>query len=87
MQCRPGNKPPRPPAHPLRPGWCRGRRVFVAITTVMAVLLLEVWLDYRKEIFHRAQTTSGLLRHVYRLLTLGSDDVSAAADEMVELQE
>jgi Ni/Fe-hydrogenase subunit HybB-like protein len=45
----------------------------------MAVLLLEVWLDYRKEIVERSKTTSGPLRYVYKVLTLGSDDTSDAA--------
>jgi Ni/Fe-hydrogenase subunit HybB-like protein len=52
---------------------------FVYLWYLMAVLLLEIWLDYRKEIVERARSTSGPLRHVYRALTLGSDDVSDAA--------
>jgi Ni/Fe-hydrogenase subunit HybB-like protein len=52
---------------------------FVYLWYLMAVLLLEIWLDYRKEIVERAQSTSGPLRYVYRLLTLGSDDVSEEA--------
>ena len=52
---------------------------FVYLWYLMAVLLLEIWLDYRREIVLLARTTSGPLRHVYRLLTLGSDDVSEEA--------
>src|SRR5512144_3228930 len=52
---------------------------FVYLWYLMAVLLLEIWLDYRKDIVERAQTTSGPLRYVYRLLTLGSSDVSEEA--------
>ena len=52
---------------------------FVYLWYLMAVLLLEIWLDYRREIVMLARTTSGPLRHVYRLLTLGSDDVSEEA--------
>ena len=52
---------------------------FVYLWYLMAVLLLEIWLDYRREIVERSRTTTGPLRHVYRLLTLGSDDVSEEA--------
>lgn len=52
---------------------------FVYLWYLMAVLLLELWLDYRKEIVRRSQTTRGPLRYFYKVLTLGSDDVSAAA--------
>jgi Ni/Fe-hydrogenase subunit HybB-like protein len=52
---------------------------FVYLWYLMAVLLLEIWLDYRREIVELARSTTGPLRHVYRLLTLGSYDVSEAA--------
>ena len=52
---------------------------FVYLWYLMAVLLLEIWLEYRPEIVERAQTASGPLRLVYRLLTLGSYDVSPEA--------
>ena len=52
---------------------------FVYLWYLMAVLLLEIWLDYRREIVELARTTTGPLRHVYRLLTLGSNDVSEEA--------
>jgi len=52
---------------------------FVYLWYLMAVLLLELWLDYRKEIVQRSQTTRGPLRYFYKALTLGSDDVSAEA--------
>jgi Ni/Fe-hydrogenase subunit HybB-like protein len=52
---------------------------FVYLWYLMAVLLLEIWLDYRKDIVRLAQTTTGPLRHVYRLFTLGSYDVSEEA--------
>jgi Ni/Fe-hydrogenase subunit HybB-like protein len=52
---------------------------FVYLWYLMAVLVLEIWLDYRKDIVQLAQTTTGPLRHVYRLLTLGSYDVSEEA--------
>jgi Ni/Fe-hydrogenase subunit HybB-like protein len=52
---------------------------FVYLWYLMAVLLLEIWLDYRREIVELARSTSGPLRHFYRLLTLGSYDVSEEA--------
>ena len=52
---------------------------FVYLWYLMAVLLLEIWLDYRKDIVRLAQTTTGPLRLVYRLLTLGSYNVSEEA--------
>lgn len=52
---------------------------FVYLWYLMAVLLLEIWLDYRKDIVRLAQSTTGPLRRVYRLLTLGSYDVSEEA--------
>jgi predicted membrane protein len=52
---------------------------FVYLWYLMVVLLLEIWLDYRKDIVRLAQTTTGPTRLVYRLLTLGSYDVSEEA--------
>jgi Ni/Fe-hydrogenase subunit HybB-like protein len=52
---------------------------FVYLWYLMAVLLLEIWLDYRKDIVRLAQTSTGPLRPLYRLLTLGSYDVSEEA--------
>jgi Ni/Fe-hydrogenase subunit HybB-like protein len=52
---------------------------FVYLWYLMAVLLLEIWLDYRKDVVRLAATTTGPLRLVYRLLTLGSRDVSEEA--------
>jgi Ni/Fe-hydrogenase subunit HybB-like protein len=51
---------------------------FVYLWYLMAVLLLEIWLDYRKDIVRLAQEP-GRLRPLYRLLTLGSYDVSEQA--------
>jgi Ni/Fe-hydrogenase subunit HybB-like protein len=49
---------------------------FVYLWYLMAVLLLEIWLDYRRDIVLKAQSSSGITRVVYRLLTLGSDVIS-----------
>jgi Ni/Fe-hydrogenase subunit HybB-like protein len=52
---------------------------FVYLWYLMVVLLLEIWLDYRKDIVLLARSTTGPLRFVYRALTLGSDDISERA--------
>lgn len=49
---------------------------FVYMWYLAVVLVLEIWLDYRKDIVHFAQTTTGWKRWIYRLLTLGSYNVS-----------
>lgn len=52
---------------------------FVYLWYLMVVLLMEIWLDYRKEIVARAQSRRGIARWIYRILTLGSYNVSPAA--------
>ncbi len=52
---------------------------FVYLWYLMVVLLLEIWLEYRADIVHLAQTTTGWQRLVYKLLTLGSENVSLEA--------
>jgi Ni/Fe-hydrogenase subunit HybB-like protein len=52
---------------------------FVYLWYLMAVLLLEIWLEYRRDIVRLAETTTGPLRLVYRALTLGSYNVSEEA--------
>jgi len=52
---------------------------FVYLWYLMAVLLLEIWLDYRRDIVLMAQSSTGLKRQLYRLLTLGSYDISPGA--------
>ena len=52
---------------------------FVYLWYLMVVLLLEIWLDYRREIVGFAQTTPGWRGKLYRALTLGSYDVSPQA--------
>ncbi len=49
---------------------------FVYLWYLMAVLLLEIWLDYRRDIVLKSQTSTGIARLVYRLLTLGSSNLS-----------
>src|SRR6201997_4765786 len=52
---------------------------FVYLWYLMAVLLLEIWLDYRRDIVLMARSTTGLKRQLYRLLTLGSYNISPQA--------
>ncbi len=49
---------------------------FVYLWYLMAVLLLEIWLDYRRDIVVLSKTETGWKRQVYRLLTLGSSNIS-----------
>jgi Ni/Fe-hydrogenase subunit HybB-like protein len=50
---------------------------FVYLWYLMVVLLVEIWLDYRKELVLAARGASGAKRLFYRALTLGSDNLSA----------
>src|SRR5512140_4008834 len=45
---------------------------FVYLWYLMAVLVLEIWFDYRRDIVLLAQSRRGWTRPLYRLLTLGS---------------
>jgi Ni/Fe-hydrogenase subunit HybB-like protein len=59
---------------------------YVYLWYLMAVLVLEIWLDYRREIVLLSQSSKGLLRLVYLGMTLGSSNVSErslAIDERV----
>jgi Ni/Fe-hydrogenase subunit HybB-like protein len=59
---------------------------YVYLWYLMAVLVLEIWLDYRREIVLLSQSSKGLLRLVYKIMTLGSTNISErslAIDERV----
>src|SRR5260370_29225151 len=49
---------------------------FVYLWYLMAVLLLEIWLDYRKDIVLLSKTRTALRKCIYRPLTLASDSIS-----------
>ncbi len=49
---------------------------FVYLWYLMAVLVFEIWLDYRSDIVHLSQTSTGWKRTLYRAMTLGSDNIS-----------
>jgi Ni/Fe-hydrogenase subunit HybB-like protein len=49
---------------------------YVYLWYLMAVLVFEIWLDYRRDIVLLARSTKGLLRLLYKGMTLGSDNIS-----------
>ncbi len=57
---------------------------FVYLWYLMVVLLVEIWLDYRADIVRMAQSAKGVARWVYRVLTLGSQNVSPRARSIDE---
>src|ERR1041385_608358 len=52
---------------------------FVYAWYLMAVLLLELWFDYRKDFVEWSKTARGFHGLIYRLFTVGVTDVSPAA--------
>jgi Ni/Fe-hydrogenase subunit HybB-like protein len=52
---------------------------FVYLWYLMVVLLLEIWLDYRKDIVMLSRSSVGFMKLVYRMLTLGSQNISEEA--------
>jgi Ni/Fe-hydrogenase subunit HybB-like protein len=49
---------------------------YVYLWYLMAVLVFEIWLDYRRDIVLLSQSAKGPLRWIYKLMTLGSDNIS-----------
>jgi Ni/Fe-hydrogenase subunit HybB-like protein len=49
---------------------------FVYLWYLMVVLLVEIWLDYRRELVVAARAAAGVKRLFYRVLTLGSNNIS-----------
>src|SRR3954454_6294371 len=49
---------------------------FVYLWYLMVVLLVEIWLDYRKELVLACRASTGIKRVIYRALTLGSNNIS-----------
>jgi Ni/Fe-hydrogenase subunit HybB-like protein len=45
----------------------------------MVVLLLEIWLDYRRDIVLWSREKKGLVKYLYKILTLGVTDLSPNA--------
>lgn len=52
---------------------------FVYLWYLMVVLLVEIWLDYRKEIVAMSKSRTGVMKWIYKAMTLGSDNVSPGA--------
>ncbi len=57
---------------------------FVYLWYLMAVLLLEIWFDYRRDIVLWSQQSTGFKRRMYKILTLGVTDISPKALEWDE---
>src|SRR3974377_1975700 len=49
---------------------------FVYLWYLTAVLLMEIWLDYRKDIVLSSQSAPKSVRWLYKVLTLGSQNIS-----------
>ena len=52
---------------------------FVYLWYLMVVLLLEIWFDYRPSMVVWANEKKGVMKWVYRILTLGVNDISPRA--------
>src|SRR5277367_6059442 len=57
---------------------------FVYLWYLMAVFVLEIWLDYRRDIVLLSQSATGWRRWMYRAMTLGSTNISSRALEIDE---
>jgi Ni/Fe-hydrogenase subunit HybB-like protein len=55
---------------------------FVYLWYLMAVLVLEIWLDYRKDIVLKARESAGAVRQLYRAMALWSDNLSPRSLEI-----
>src|SRR5436190_5171331 len=49
---------------------------FVYLWYLMVVLVVEIWLDFRRDLVLAARASTGVKRLFYRVLTLGSDNLS-----------
>lgn len=49
---------------------------FVYLWYLMVVLLLEIWFDYRQSMVIWSNEKKGVMRYVYKVLTLGVNDIS-----------
>lgn len=52
---------------------------FVYAWYLLAVLLLEIWFDYRRDLINWGRSKKGVMKWVYKLLSLFSKDTSAKA--------
>ena len=49
---------------------------YVYLWYLMAVLTFEIWLDYRRDIVLWSRESRGILRVIYKIMTLGSSNIS-----------
>ena len=54
---------------------------FVYLWYLMIVLLLEIWFDYRRDMVIWSQQKKGLLKWIYKILTIGINDLSPKSIE------
>jgi len=52
---------------------------FVYLWYLLGILVIEIWLEYRRDIVALAQSTAGPMKWIYRAMTLGSYNVSENA--------
>jgi Ni/Fe-hydrogenase subunit HybB-like protein len=52
---------------------------FVYLWYLMVVLVVEIWLDYRKDLVLARRASTGAKRLLYTVLTLGSDNIGPAS--------
>jgi predicted membrane protein len=52
---------------------------FVYAWYLMVVLLLEIWFDFRKDIVNWSREKKGIMKYIYKILTLGATDTSEDA--------
>ena len=52
---------------------------FVYLWYLMVVLLLEIWFDYRRDFVIWSQEKKGIMRRIYKILSLGISDISPGA--------
>ncbi len=52
---------------------------YIYLWYLMAVLVFEIWLDYRRDIVLMSQQSKGLMRVIYKIMTLGSSNISEHA--------
>jgi len=52
---------------------------FVYAWYLMVVLLLEIWFDYRRDLVIWSREKKGIIKYIYKVLTLGAMDISEKA--------
>lgn len=64
----------------LTPHWTSAMAAFGYVAAFyIFLLLLETWFSFRADIVALSKSTTGIMQKVYKVLTLGSDDVSKSA--------